>query len=73
MVNVFSRVLFHVDAIDADAFRSHLSLDIQMPVFADGPLVLADLISLGKIRVEIIFAREDVLEIDRAIRREPRP
>src|SRR5439155_3978804 len=44
--------------------------DADRPTLHDGNLVLADLISLGKVRIEVILAREHAALVDRSVDRE---
>ncbi len=59
VVHIFSGVLFEMRADDPDlAFRGRfgLGVDFEPAVVADGKVVLADLIALGKIGIIILFA-----------------
>ena len=54
-------ILFHVDAGEPDAFRLSVEIDFHMAVHGNGQFILGDLVPLGKIRVEIIFAGKAAL------------
>ena len=65
----FSGVLLQVGASDSNAFgRAVVELDLQLPVLHDRELVLADLIPLGKVRIEVVLARKDRAGRDRGVR-----
>src|SRR6185369_861913 len=58
-VHQLAGILFHVDSGDTDTFPDSFDLDVQMPVLADREFVLADLVSFGEIRVEVVLPGED--------------
>jgi hypothetical protein len=61
-----------VDAADADALAAAvLQLDLQVAVFAERQLVLADLVALGQVGIGVILARKDRQFVDRAVERQP--
>jgi hypothetical protein len=67
-VDQLSCIFFQMDALDADRVRlTVISRDHEVPVFAQGFLVLGNLIALGEIRVEIILACKTAMGIDGAI------
>ena len=66
-------VLLHVNFVNADDLSAAvLGFDLNAAVPADGEVELADLVRLGKIGVEIIFAVEFVVARDLAVERESR-
>ncbi len=61
----FARVLFEMQALDADRNLLGRGEVDQHHAFADdGVLVLADLISLGKVGIEVILAVEHRAQVD---------
>jgi hypothetical protein len=51
----FSRVLFHVNLVDADLFLSPGRLDLHPAVMANGQIKLRDLIILRIVRIKIVL------------------
>ena len=68
IVNVFPRVLFHVDAGQSDSFGYPVKSDVDVAVGADGKFVLADLIAFRQIGVKVVFARQTAPTRDLAVR-----
>ena len=58
LMDIFARVLFHMDACNTDPLHFTVNHDLDIPVFADRQLVLAYLIALRKVGVEIVLPRE---------------
>ena len=56
IVNELARILFDVDARDTDAPHVAIHKDVQITVFAQRNVKLADLICLGKVRIKIVLA-----------------
>ena len=69
-MDVFAGVFLHVDARQAHSFRAAIRFDVDVAAGADGQFVLADLITLGQIRIEIVLAREDARTRDFAVGRQ---
>ncbi len=68
-----ARVLLHVDALDPDlAGDARLHVDQHLALADDRVLVLADLVALRQVRVEIVLAVEDRLEVDLRLQPQPR-
>ena len=57
-MQIFRRVLFHVQARDSDFLRRAFHLDLQPPLGRERQLVHGNLIALRQIGIEIIFAGE---------------
>ena len=51
-----TRILLHMDLLDADLLRPFLALHLHMPPSADGQIELRNLIGLRQVGVEIILA-----------------
>ena len=58
-VDVLARVVLEMDARDADALHRVAHGDVEMPMLADGLLVLRNLIPLGQVGIEVVLAGED--------------
>jgi hypothetical protein len=58
-VHAFARVLFHVQPRDADALDAGRRGDVDEAVLGERLVELRDLIALGEIGIEVIFAGED--------------
>jgi hypothetical protein len=54
----FACVLLHMNADEADPLLLAIDLDFHISLRCQGEFVLGDLVSLGKIRVEIVFSGE---------------
>ena len=59
-------ILFHVDALDPDALLAIVEPDGHRAILCKRAVVLRNLISLGKVGVEIVLAREDRGLVDAA-------
>ena len=70
VMDVFPGVFFHVDARQAHALQRAIHFDVDVAAGADGQLVLANLITLGQIRVEVILAGEDARPRDFTVGRQ---
>ena len=57
-MDVLARVVFHVDAGDADAALFPVDRDVEPAVLAEGKLELRNLVVLGHVGVEIVFPGE---------------
>ena len=66
-MNVLARVVFHVDAGDADALLPFFRVDEDMAVFGHGQVELGYLVAHGQVRVEIVLAGEKRGTVHRAI------
>lgn len=67
-VQAFACVFFQMCAGNADAFdRAVFKGDVQVALADNRQLHLADLITLGQVRVEVVFARKDVVLNDLGI------
>ncbi len=64
LVQRLARVLFEVGPRQANRFLSALRQNSDFSPFDDRELVLADLVALGKVRIEIVLAGEDRAAID---------
>ena len=58
--------------MNADGFRARRRHDIDMAVVADRQIQLADLVRLGQIGVEIVFAVKFIVARNLAVRRQTR-
>ena len=61
VVQALARVLFHVQARDADALGPVRALDLNVAVLGDRLVVLRNLVALGQVGIEVVLAREDRL------------
>ena len=68
-MNELARILFDVDARDTDAPYVAIHKDVQITVFAQRNVKLADLICLGKVRIKIVLAVIFTHTVDRAVQR----
>ena len=59
VMEAFAGVLFHVQAGDADALWAGRRGDVDVAVLGDGLVELRNLVALGQVGVEVIFAGED--------------
>ena len=66
----FAGVFFQVGTGDADSFASLRRVDKELSAGNDWNLVLADLVTLGQVRVEVVLARKDRAGVDPGIDRE---
>ena len=66
-MDVLSCIFFHMDPGDADPLHPPSLFDVDKPVFAQRMLKLGDLVSLGKVRIEIVLAGKLVPAIDAAV------
>src|SRR5262249_15759626 len=66
-------VLFHVDARNPDALETVGRHEFERPGRRQRSLVLRDLITLWKIGIEVVLAREDRCLVDMAAEREAGP
>ena len=70
VVDALAGVVLHVDARHADSLRRTIHHDIDVPMLGQRLIVLRNLIALGKIRIEVVFAGEARHRPDLAIERE---
>ena len=79
-MQALARVLFHVQASDADALCDRRAARVERrnldpAVLGDGLVELRDLVALGRVGIEVVLAREDAglanLAVDR-LRRQHR-
>jgi hypothetical protein len=55
-MDIFPGVLFHMDTSEADPFFCSVAGDVEVSVAAKRKLVLADLVTFGKVGIEVIFS-----------------
>jgi hypothetical protein len=73
VVDGFARVLFQVDAFDADhARRAVAHLDQHFALAHDGVVELADLVALRQVGVEVVLAVEGGVQVDLCLQAQPR-
>ena len=65
VVDRLARVLLEMQALDADRLRLAVDVDLDLALADDRLLVLADLVALRQIRIEVVLAVEDALQVDR--------
>src|SRR6185437_195976 len=58
-MHAFARILFHVQASNSDALGSLRSGDINPTMLTQRFVELRNLVTLGKVGIEIVFSRED--------------
>ena len=73
VVEAFAGVLFHVEAGDADAFCAVAVGIVDVAVLGERLVVLRDLVALGQVGVEVVFAGEDGAFADLAVEGQRRP
>ena len=66
-MQALARVLFHVQARDADALFFAANLDIYMAVLGERLVILRDLVALRQVGIKIVFPRKDGNFIDTAL------
>ena len=71
-VQRLARVLFHVDARQADPRRAAAGGDLEAAAERQRPLVLRDLIALRQVRIEVVLPREDRRRLHVAAERQRR-
>ena len=70
-MEAFAGILFHVQAGDADALWACVGVGISMyAVLGEGLVELGDLVALGQVGIEVIFAGEDGAFADLAVKGE---
>ncbi len=69
-VKIFRGVFFQVKAGDADACFGAAKFDFEPSVGGERQFVLRDLVALGQVRVEVVFAGEAGMFVHVAIQRE---
>ena len=72
VVQALARVLFHVQARDADALRPARAFDLDVAELGDRLVVLRNLVALGQVGIEVVLAREDRRLVDAAVQRHRR-
>src|SRR5439155_7561440 len=65
-----ARVLFHVHARDADGHGAALGRERYGPPRRQRAVVLRDLVTLGKVGIEVVLPREDRVGMDLTAERE---
>ena len=60
-------VFFEVDADDADLLGAALAVDFDPAALAQGLLVLRDLVALGQVGIDVVFARKNAAMLDLAM------
>ncbi len=69
-MQALARVLFEVQARDADALGAACGgFNVNISVLGQRLVVLRDLVSLGQVRIKIIFTSEDRSFVDAAVQR----
>ncbi len=66
VVDALAGVFFHVQTGDTDAFGAVWRGHGELAVFREGLVKLRDLVALGRVRIEVILAREDGVGADLA-------
>src|SRR5260370_25842948 len=70
LVQALASVLFEVQARDADALGAACGgFNVNISVLGQRLVVLRDLVSLGQVRIKIIFTSEDRSFVDAAVQR----
>ena len=69
-MQIFGGVFFKMEARDADALLCAFMIDLDPAICGEGQLVLRDLVALGQIGIEIVFAGEARMLVDGAIQGE---
>jgi hypothetical protein len=72
-VHVLARVLLDVGAHDPDALGHSVDVDLDPAVLVERQLELRDLVTLGKIRIEVVLAGEAARMADLAPQRQSDP
>ncbi len=67
VVDALAGVLFHVQAGDADALGAVRCRDLDPAMLGEGLVELGDLVALGQVGIEVIFAGEDAALADLAV------
>jgi hypothetical protein len=62
-VNELAGIFFHVDPQYTDPFLIAININIKIALLANGFLILGDLVSLGEIRIVIIFPGKNALPV----------
>jgi len=57
----FSSIFFDMDSLYPDAFLDTLAEKFHFPVDTDGKIVLRNLVSFRKVRIEIVLTMKDHL------------
>ena len=70
-VDVLARVVFHVDAGNANFLRAIAHIYHHIPVLAQGKFELGNLVACRKIRVEIVLSGKDAVQIDGTVGGKP--
>src|SRR5262249_57657258 len=73
LVQVFCRVILEMEPGDADALLRARYVDVEPTPGCERKLVLRDLVALGEVGVEIVFAREARTLFDAALATERGP
>ena len=71
-VEAFTGVFFQVQTRDADFLCPTCHCDLYISMLGQRLIVLRNLITLGKVRIEIVFSGEDGCLIDSAVQRHGR-
>ena len=66
-MNIFARVVFHMDACNAHALDAPVHVYFKVAVLADGQLELRNLVARGQVGIKIVFTRKNGACIDGAI------
>src|SRR5687768_9179274 len=67
----FPGILLQMDATNPYLFYACFRFDLDSPIRGEWLIVLRDLVALGEVRVEVIFACENTFGVDFAIERQP--
>src|SRR5690606_8914752 len=71
-VNVLAGIFFHVHPRDSGLEHAAVQVDAELAVLTERLFVLADLVALGKVRVEVVFSREQAGAVDARSQRQRR-
>ena len=69
-VEIFGSVFFEMEARDADASSCAVGFDLQPATGGERQFVLGNLVALGEVGIEIVFASEAGMVVDRAVQGE---
>src|SRR5262245_36664633 len=71
-VERLSGVFLHVNALHSYLFSLGIYRDFDKPMLRQRPVVLRDLISLGKVRIEVVLTRPLRIRVDGAVQTDAR-
>src|SRR2546426_574843 len=73
LVQELADVLLEVEALDSDAPRRTVDLDVEKPVFGERLFILADLVVLRHVRVVVVLSRKAAPGVHAAVERQRGP